>query len=125
MTNPANMFAVSIIRKDQTIITLLQTENLEEARRVWQSNVDRWTKCINDRRPFIIGNDINTTAIDPGLISEILVKTIELTSRINPNNPFLQQMNEQGFSNTFGRYTSKNNNPFSTTEELLDKGYQF
>ena len=123
--NLNNIFGVYIIKKDQNVITIMQTENFDEAKKSWEAYVERWVKCINDKRPFIIDVGISATAFDPGLISEILIKSMELSNRINPSNPYAQQMQEQGFSNTFGRYASKNNNPLGSSEELLDRGYQF
>lgn len=120
------VFSVLLLKKDQNVISIVQTENYDEAKRVWSDLVERWTKAILDRRPFILDDGINASAFDPGLIHEILIKSIQLTNRINPNNPYLTEAQQGGFSNTFGRYSSQQGgNGQFPLGELMDNGFKY
>ena len=122
--NNNTIFSVFIVKKDQDVLQIVQSADFEEAKHAWDSLVDQWTKCVMDRKPFIISNSVNCIAFDPGIISEISLKTTELTNRINPNNPYAQQMVKRGFSNTFGNFTQSTNTQHPA-EELLDNGFNF
>ncbi len=120
-----NLFGVFIVKKDKNVISIIQTSNYEEAEKIWNVLTEQWTKCILDRKPFILSNAVNKSAFDPGMIEEITIKTVELANRINPNNPFLQEMQRNGFSNTFGNYMGQSSTNPRPTEELLDLGFNF
>jgi hypothetical protein len=120
-----SLFGVFIVKRDKNVITVVQTGNYDEASKAWDELTDQWTKCILDKKPFILSNNVNKSAFDPGLIEEIMLKTVELTNRINPNNPFMQEMQRSGFSNTFGSYTQQSSTNSYTAEELLDRGFNY
>jgi hypothetical protein len=122
-----SLFGVFIVFKDGNSAQIVQTENYDEARKAWTELVERWTRCVKDQVPFVLDDGLDASASDPGLIHKIFIKSIQLTNRINPNNPWLNQAQTGGFSNTF-RNASVNPGELQSSyqsEELMDRGFKF
>lgn len=115
------VFAVTMMKRDQNHTIVAQTENIEEARRIWDQLVAQWTKCVRESTPFIIDTNVVATAFDPGMIYEITIKSTELTSRFNPNNPYQNNMQQHGFTETFGKFSRAG----TVGQDVLDNGFAY
>lgn len=112
--NKTEGYSVWVMRRDQAHIAILETSNFDEADKVWKDLKDRWTTALKEQIPFELRNP-RITAFDPGLIYEITL--LPLMSNVNNDNPYQQQMRQNGFSNTFGKLTKGS--------DMLDNGYKY
>lgn len=99
-----NLYSVLILRHDQQHVIIVQTDNKDEARNAYTELVDKWSLALKESQPFLIDNGITASATDPKMISDIRLEATAINNRINPNNPFMQEMQSNGFSNTFSKY---------------------
>lgn len=118
------MFAVTLLKRDQQHIIISQTENYDEARATWTKLVEAWTRALKDQHPLVLDNSVTATAFDPGLVYEITIKTMDLTSRVNTSNPYTQDMLANGFSNSFGAARGSNM-AHDPGQGVLDGGFKF
>jgi len=103
-------YSVLVLKRDQEHISVVETDSFDEADKLWQSLKDKWTTCLHEQKPFELRKPI-ITAFDPGLIYEITVRPVSDVVK-NPDNPYQQSMQRNGFSATF-----------RGGSELLDNGY--
>lgn len=108
------MYSVLILRKDKDHITVIETENYDEAYESWKVIQEKWLGNLSEQKAFVLEKPI-VTAFDPGLIYEIKIVPYSI-SKSNKNNPYLTDMKARGLENSLGRYTSAN--------DLLDGGYK-
>lgn len=104
-------YNVIVMKKAQDHIFMIETENYDEAYKVWKETKDKWTNAIKEQIPFELESPI-VTAFDPGMIYEITLVPIEAATNVNSNNPYKRNAQAKGFSNTFG------------ANGMLDQGYQ-
>ena len=110
------VYSVWVMRRDQSHITVLETSNFEEADKVYQELETRWTTALKEQVPFKLRAPY-VTAFDPGLIYEISLLPFGNTTKVNSDNPYQQSMQQNGFSNTFGKV--------ARSSDVLDGGYKF
>ena len=110
------VYAVWVMRRDQAHIVVMETSSFEEADKVWQDLNTRWTTALKEQVPFVVRAPI-VTAFDPGLIYEISLLPYGSSTNVSNDNPYQQNMRQNGFSNTFNRY--------SKTTDILDGGYKY
>lgn len=116
------MFAVTVLRRDEQHMILVQTPSQDEARKAWTVLLERWKTAIKEQTPFVLDNDVTATAFDPGLIYEITIKSTDLTSRFSQNNPYQNEMATNGFSNSWEKFSG---GAAKQGNELLDSGFKF
>jgi predicted proteasome-type protease len=110
------VYSVWVMRRDQSHITVLETSSFEEADKVYNELESRWTTALKEQVPFKLRAPY-ITAFDPGLIYEISLLPLGNTTKVNSDNPYQQQMRQNGFSNTFGNS--------ARGSDVLDGGYKF
>lgn len=110
------VYAVWILRRDNEPISVLETQNFEEAESAHRELVQRWIAAIKEEIPFELRAPI-ITAFAPGLIYEITIRPY--ANPVLSSNPYQQQMQQNGFSSTFS------NNARGATNNILDSGYKF
>jgi hypothetical protein len=103
------LYGLFILKRDGDHISVLETDNYDEVFESWKQLKDQWTSCVQDSKPFELLKPI-VTAFDPNLIYEITVKPVVETTASSKNyNPYREQMNKEGFSNTFGNHAVLSN----------------
>ena len=120
MTQGRQLFAVTILKRDQQHLIVMQTENQDEAQEAWTKLVGLWTQALKEQTPFILGG-VSATAFDPGLVYEITINSTELTGTVSGNNPYNKNMLQNGFSESFGMSAKGN----SSQSPMLDTGFKF
>jgi hypothetical protein len=104
-------YGVFILRRNQDHIHILESENYDEAYESWKELKAKWETSLHEQKPFELNKPV-VTAFDPGLIYEITLRPLTKSARVSSNNPYQQQMEKEGFGNTFGR------------TGLFDQGYK-
>jgi hypothetical protein len=113
-TSAKQSYSVWIMRRDGNHICVIETDNFDEADKVNEELINKWVSCLKEQSPFGIRKPLITT-FDPGYIYEISLLPFGQTN--NSNNPYQQQMRDNGFSSTF--------NKFKSGSEMLDSGYKY
>jgi hypothetical protein len=107
-------YGVWLLKRDQNHIPVLETQNFEEADKLWVELKDRWTTCLHEEKPFELRSPI-ITAFDPGLIYEVTVRLVDETTEATEisKNPYQVKMKKEGFSSAF-----------RSSGDVLDGGYK-
>lgn len=105
-------YLVRIVRIDERVIDLVETDDFSEAKGIWQKAHEQWTLAVSERRPFLVVEPI-VTAFDPSLIREVIVFPIQKQQKTD--NPYKAKMQEKGLSAMFES---------SVYGNVLDQGYK-
>lgn len=105
-------YVVFILRKDSQHLEALVTEKFNEAKTLYETLTEEWTKAIHEKTPFSLSTPV-VTSFDPGLIYEITVRPMEEPLSTDDDNPYKKNMMSKGLSAT---------RQFS--HPVLDGGYQ-
>ena len=109
---------VLLYRKDEVEpIVIMESDKFAECKKVWKGLIDKWTKAHKEAEPFILESPI-VTAIEPQL-------------NVDPNNPYNQNMLNNGLAQTMrgvsnipGQIFDTNAGGGYTYGELTDNGYK-
>lgn len=105
-------YMVAILRRDGAHLSVLESDNFDQALEVYKQLKDKWKTAIKENAPFELERPV-VTAFDPGLIYEINLKPVVETAE-NTNNPYYQEMKRKGLGNTL-----------RPTGDMLDGGYKY
>jgi len=109
---PKQTYVVNILRRDQAHLSVLESDNFDQALEVYKQLKDKWKIAIKESVPFELERPI-VTAFDPGLIYEINLKPVVETTD-NTNNPYYQRMKREGLGNVL-----------RPGGDVLDGGYKY
>lgn len=110
-------YGLFVLRRNEDHISVLETDNYDEAYEAWETLKQQWAKCINESLPFELTSPV-VTAFDPNLIYEIILKPVVETMANNSRNfnPYKQAMHQNGLQNTLGNH--------AMLSEIKDGGYR-
>jgi hypothetical protein len=108
------IYSVLVLRKDKDHLTIIETENYDEAYESWKKIQEMWVSNLSEQKAFVLEKPI-VTAFDPGLIYEIKIVPYSV-SKSHRNNPYHSEMKTRGLEGSLGRFTNAN--------DLLDGGYK-
>lgn len=112
------VYGLWVLRKDEQHIEVLESSNYDVVYESYQKIKSEWTQCIKDKTPFELTKP-TITVFDPGLIYEITIKLVTETPSSRYENPYQQQMQKNGFAQTF-----KQPQQTGSISDLLDGGYR-
>lgn len=99
--NKANenlMYRVCVIRQDKSEpIYVLDTDLLEQAVKCYRELDKEWVTSVEEKRPFRLGVPY-MTSFSPALCVEIMIDKMSFDEYQQINNPYNQQMQDQGFT---------------------------
>lgn len=106
-------YGVWLLKRDQEHIQVLETQNFDEADKLWTELHEKWATCLHEEKPFVLRSPV-ITAFDPGLVYEVTLRPITLNeSDKTSDNPYHAKMRKEGFSSAF-----------KSSGDVLDGGYK-
>lgn len=99
------LYALYILRKDSNHINVLESTDYDKVYKTWEELSSKWENSVKENKPFSLTSPI-VTCFNPNIIYEITIRVIDGSISENTNNPYKKRMAREGFSSTFGNYTS-------------------
>lgn len=96
---PSTIYGV-IIHRRTTPLVVLESDDFEECKKLWEELQDQWVKASKELVPFVLKTPV-MTAFEPALIYEIsLIPVVEQTTT-QSDNPYHRDMVQNGLGSTF------------------------
>jgi len=96
--NEIYMYRVCILRQGITEpLYVYDSDVLVDAEKCYQELDKEWITSVEEKRPFRLREPF-ITSFTPGLLTEIKIDKIPLQEYQQSQNPYNQQMQEQGFT---------------------------
>lgn len=117
-TEEKQKYYVAILRRDGNNIIATETEDFEEAHKIYKEMLKEWKRANEEKQPFEVKKPL-ITSFDPGMVYEITLRPFSANTKnsVNSENPYQQQMQRQGLGNMLGGGAP--NMP-----DILDGGYK-
>lgn len=121
-TKKKRRFMVAVLRADGETVIVHESTNGAAAKKSWEKHFNNWKHSGKEAEPFVVETKESITAIQPAMVQEIKLVSVEMESS-RANSPYNQNMSNIDMIEVFKQNTTKQDDDSFLGGDLLDGGY--